>query len=65
MDKIFGSDSDETKGRMLKILHDFLVSEASKHAEMEKEKEKGAILPVIVQWILLNLVHRFESDKWR
>ena len=43
MDKIFQSDSDETKGRMLKILHDFLASEASKHAEMEKEK--GAILP--------------------
>jgi len=43
MDKIFQSDSDETKGRMLKILHDFLTSEASKHAEMEKEK--GAILP--------------------
>lgn len=42
MDKIFKSDSDETKGRMLKILHDFLVSEASKHAEMEKEK--GTIL---------------------
>lgn len=38
MDKIFQSDSDETKGRMLKILHDFLASEASKHAEMEKDK---------------------------
>ena len=48
MDKIFQSDSDETKGRMVKILHDFLVSEGSKHAEMEKEKEKGAIPPVII-----------------
>jgi len=48
MDEIFQSDSDETKGRMLKILHDFLVSEASKHAEMEKEKEKGAILPAMI-----------------
>ena len=38
---------------MLKILHDFLVSEASKHAEMEKEK--GAILPVLIQQALLNL----------
>jgi len=36
----------------VKILHDFLVSEASKHAEMEKEK--GAILPAIVRWVLLN-----------
>ena len=49
MDKIFQFDSDETKGRMVKILHDFLVSEASKHAEMEKEKEKGANMPVDIQ----------------
>lgn len=49
MDEIFQSDSDETKGRMLKILHDFLVSEASRHAEVEKEKEKGAILPIIIR----------------
>ena len=56
MDKIFQSDSDETKGRMLKILHDFLVSEASKHAEMEKEKEKGAILPEFIRLVLLNPV---------
>lgn len=54
MDEIFQSDSDETKGRMLKIIHDFLVSEASKHAEVEKEKEKGEILPVIIRQTLLN-----------
>lgn len=48
MDRIFQSDSDETKGRMVKILHDFLVSEASKHAEVEKEKEKGTNPPVVV-----------------
>jgi len=53
MDEIFQSDSDETKGRMLKILHDFLVSEASKHAEVEKEKEKGAVLPTITQRVFL------------
>jgi len=56
MDKIFQSDSDETKGRMLKILHDFLVSEASKHAEVEKEKEKGPILPGFIRVVLLNTV---------
>jgi len=56
MDKIFQSDSDETKGRMLKILHDFLVSEASKHAEMEKEKEKGVIIPEFIRLVLLNPV---------
>lgn len=54
MDKIFQSDSDETKGRMLKILHDFLVSETSKHAEVEKEK--GAILQRLVRPVLLNPV---------
>jgi len=54
MDKIFQSDSDETKGRMLKILHDFLVSEASKHAEVEKEK--GEILSIFIQSVLLNPV---------
>lgn len=54
MDKIFQSDLDETKGRMLKILHDFLVSEATKHAEMEKEK--GVIMPKIIQLVLLNPV---------
>jgi len=52
MDEIFQSDSDETKGRMLKILHDFLVSEASKHAEVEK----GAVLPAIIRRVLLNPV---------
>ena len=54
MDKIFQSDSDETKSRMLKILHDFLVSEASKHAEMEKEK--GTILQKFIRRVLLNAV---------
>ena len=54
MDKIFQSDSDETKGRMLKILHDFLVSEVSKNAGMEKEK--GAILPKFIQLAQLNPV---------
>lgn len=52
MDKIFQSDSDETKGRMLKILYDFLVIEASKHAEIEKEK--GADFPCLFKQVLLN-----------
>jgi len=60
MDKIFQSDSDETKGRMLKILHDFLVSEASKHAEIEKEK--GAIPSIFLEMGLAKFDHRTESD---
>lgn len=63
MDKVFRSDSDETKGRMLKILHDFLVSEASKHGETEKEKEKGPI-PLVTIQCLAKFNHRAESDKW-
>lgn len=38
MDTIFASPEEEARGRLLKILQDFLVSEAVKHAA----KEKGA-----------------------
>lgn len=62
MDKIFQSGSDETKGRMLKILHDFLVSEASKIAEIEKEK--GAILLIFIQTDPAKPGHRVESGTW-
>lgn len=36
MDEIFASPEEEARGRLLKILLDFLVSEASKHAAKEK-----------------------------
>ena len=63
MDKIFQSDLDEAKGRMLKILHDFLVSEASKHAEIEKEK--GAFLSTFIQTGLSKSGYtRAESNTW-
>jgi hypothetical protein len=63
MDKIFQSDSDEAKGRMLKILHDFLVSEASKHAEIEKEK--GAFLSMFIQTSFSKYGYtRVESNTW-
>ena len=55
MDKIFQFDSDETNGRVVKILHDFLVSGTSKYAEME-EKERGAIPLVTIQRVLLNSI---------
>lgn len=38
MDAIFASPEDESRGRLLKILQDFLVSEASKHAAKEKSR---------------------------
>ena len=38
MDEIFNSDDDEAKSRLLKIMQEFLISEAEKHATLEKEK---------------------------
>jgi len=38
-DEIFASPEEEGRGRLLKIIQDFLVSEASKHIA----KEKGTI----------------------
>lgn len=36
MDRIFSSNDEEAKGRLLRILQDFLSSESSKHAAQEK-----------------------------
>lgn len=36
MDAIFSSPAEETRGRLLKILQDFLIAEATKHAANEK-----------------------------
>jgi cohesin loading factor subunit SCC2 len=36
MDEIFSSSQEEMRGRLLKIIQDFLVSEASKHNTNEK-----------------------------
>ncbi|KAF8904085.1 hypothetical protein CPB84DRAFT_1773363 [Gymnopilus junonius] len=41
MDDIFTSQEEEGKGRILKIIQDFLVSEAAKHSAKEKESNKG------------------------
>lgn len=46
----------------MKILHDFLVSEASKIAEIEKEK--GAILLIFIQTDPAKPGHRVESGTW-
>lgn len=42
MDAIFASPDEETRGRLLRIMQEFLVSEAAKHSA----KEKGAIFPI-------------------
>ena len=36
MDAIFNSSDEESRGRLLRIMQDFLVSEAAKHAEQRK-----------------------------
>lgn len=36
MDAIFASPDEESRGRLLRIMQDFLVSEATKHAEQRK-----------------------------
>jgi len=36
MDQIFASPEEEGKGRLLKIIQDFLMSEAEKHTALEK-----------------------------
>lgn len=36
MDGIFASPEEESRGRLLKIMQDFLISEAAKHSAKEK-----------------------------
>ncbi|KAK7469438.1 Sister chromatid cohesion protein 2 [Stygiomarasmius scandens] len=40
MDSVFASSDEEERGRMLKIMQDFLVAESNKHAAKEKETTK-------------------------
>jgi len=39
MDQIFASPEEEGKGRLLKIIQDFLLSEAEKHSALAKGKK--------------------------
>ncbi|OCH92592.1 hypothetical protein OBBRIDRAFT_791042 [Obba rivulosa] len=43
MDTVFASPEEEAHGRLLKILQDFLVSEAAKHSAKEKANAKAKI----------------------
>lgn len=45
MDAIFASPEEESRGRLLKIMQEFLTSEASKHSAKEKENAKGKTKP--------------------
>ncbi|GLB45503.1 putative sister chromatid cohesion protein [Lyophyllum shimeji] len=48
MDAIFASPEEEGRGRLLKIMQDFLVSEAAKHSAQEKEVVKSKAKPAEV-----------------
>ncbi|KAI1793228.1 hypothetical protein LXA43DRAFT_1124268 [Ganoderma leucocontextum] len=58
MDAIFSSPAEETRGRLLKILQDFLIAEAAKHAANEKAsagaKSKGATAKVNMEELIGN-----------
>lgn len=41
MDEIFNAKDEEAKGRLLKIMQEFLISEAAKHASKEREMGKS------------------------
>ncbi|EKM54090.1 uncharacterized protein PHACADRAFT_162472 [Phanerochaete carnosa HHB-10118-sp] len=43
MDDIFSSSDKEARGRLLKLMQDFLVTEAEKHANLQKENGMLAI----------------------
>ena len=40
MDAIFASDDEDARARLLKIMQDFLVAEADKHAAKEKDNSE-------------------------
>jgi cohesin loading factor subunit SCC2 len=40
MDEIFASPDEDGRGRLLKIIQEFLVSEAAKHSANEKGSSK-------------------------
>lgn len=57
MDAIFASPDEESRGRLLKIMQEFLVSEAAKHSA----KEKGSFL--MITYRLIELIRFPESAK--
>ncbi|KAF5374102.1 hypothetical protein D9615_008832 [Tricholomella constricta] len=48
MDAIFASSEEESHGRLLRIMQEFLISEAAKHSAKEKEVVKGKNKPTDV-----------------
>lgn len=60
MDDIFTSQEEEGKGRILKIIQDFLVSEAVKHGA----KEKGFHIPKpLKKFMLMSACRIYKSQE--
>jgi len=55
MDEIFASPEEEGRGRLLKIIQDFLVSEAAKHIAKEKGTVSSMFRVSVVQAKLQSL----------
>lgn len=58
MDGIFSSTDEESRGRLLRIMQEFLVSEAAKHTA----KEKGTDFRLMFRGLVLKSSYR-ESQK--
>ncbi|KAF8648994.1 hypothetical protein AX16_006108 [Volvariella volvacea WC 439] len=61
MDSIFASSEEEGHGRVLKIIQEFLISEAEKHAAKEKDKMKAKGKQVEVNVNMEELVGNTEG----
>jgi hypothetical protein len=59
MDAIFVSPDEESRGRLLKIIQEFLTSEASKHSA----KEKGSWFPIFHVSISRPYLHQRMQKK--
>lgn len=59
MDEIFASPEEEGKGRLLKIIQDFLFSEAAKHSA----KEKGLLSDLCVPVCYSDQKYRIHEDQ--
>ena len=60
MDAIFASPDEESRGRLLRIMQEFLVSEAAKHSV----KEKGPC-SIFSDSILLQQIDAFFRERQR
>ncbi|KZW01563.1 hypothetical protein EXIGLDRAFT_738517 [Exidia glandulosa HHB12029] len=61
MDAIFASPEEDVRGRLLKIIQDFLISEAVKHSAREKESKSKDVVAVNMDKLVGN-THDFAES---